>query len=202
MTAVLGALGVACSSAAQPAPSVPASQPQRTVPAERFFPLKDDTIYAFDTQNEETGEKGLLVMSVTRPRAERADLTVGGRIQRLELRPDGIAIVTGGYILKTPLKAGVTWKGQFGQVTLTAVDAMAEVPAGHFVGCVQTVEEAVSRTASKKVTSTFCPDVGLVSLDVEAVGDEGLAHERAVLRSFGKPVDLGVNHGEKPTPPE
>jgi hypothetical protein len=141
-------------------------------------------------------------MRVTRPRTERVDITLGGRTQRLELRPDGIAITTGGYVLKTPLSAGASWKGQFGQVTVTAMDAMVKVPAGQFVGCVQTVEEAVSRATSKKVTSTFCPDVGLVSLDVEAVGDEGLAHERAVLRSFGKPVDLGVNHGEKPTPPE
>ena len=53
-------------------------------------------------------------------------------------------------------------------------------------GDVVTIEE---RGGDVRVTytTTFCPDVGIVILEV----DTGLQHERAELRSYGPPVFIG-----------
>jgi hypothetical protein len=77
-------------------------------------------------------------------------------------------------------------------VRVAAVDRIVDVPAGKFVGCVDTVEEvrAASAEPARRVTTTYCPDVGIVSLHVEAWENGRHVGERAVLRSFGKPVSL------------
>ena len=50
-------------------------------------------------------------------------------------------------------------------VRVTAVDRIAEVPAGKFIGCIDTVEEARAATNEpvRRITTTYCPDVGIVS---------------------------------------
>lgn len=185
-----------CASPPPPAAAPAAPDPPVVTDAERFMPLKDDTVFSYDTLSENTGERGLLIMRVTRPRQNRADLEVAGRAERLEVVPDGIRSLTGGYVLKTPLGLGSTWKGRGGQVRVTQVELKVEVEAGRFTGCVETVEEARAATAEKQTTSVFCPGVGLVSLEVEAISDSGYARERAVLRSFGRRVDVHALAGE------
>jgi hypothetical protein len=109
-------------------------------------------------------------------------------VQRLALESDGVRLVTGGWLLKAPLTPGARFKGQFGEVEVTSVTASVQVPAGKFTGCVQTVEQ--SATAQRKVTTVFCPDVGITLLEVEGTLGEDYAHERAELRSHGPRVDL------------
>ncbi len=181
-----------------------ATPPPKTGPAtgpvvsevEAYMPLVTDTVLAYDTKNENTGEKGVLMMRIRRARADLAELTVGGRVQRLELVADGIRQSEGGWLLKAPLSEGAHFKGSFGDVEVTAVGKPVSVPAGNFNDCVVTVEQDQGK--QKKVTTTFCRDVGIARLDVEGnVGDD-YQRESAVLRSHGPAVDIGA---DLPPPP-
>jgi hypothetical protein len=193
LTAQCVVLAVGCASSASNAAPAESKASEPVYEVEKYFPLTAGTVFAYDTVNEDTGEKGLLVFEVVRPRPGRADLKVGGQVkQRLELRSDGISHLEGGYLLKTPLTTGSQWKGRWGTVTVNTVDRSVETRAGHFVGCIETVEEAQGAGGGKRATSVYCPEVGLVSLDAEGDNDTGYAHERATLRSFGPRVDLGA----------
>lgn len=155
------------------------------------MPLKDDTVYAYDTVDDR-GQTGLLVMQVSRPRAGRVDLKVGSTVERLEIVSGGIRRLAGGWVLKAPLEKGAEWLEGRKRIRVTAIDKQVEVQAGSFVGCIETVEESGSAAAGKKVTSTYCPDVGMVIMDVVAAGEGDIQSLRAELRSFGPRVDLGA----------
>jgi len=190
----LGALACGGAPAAQNGSKLGPTQPAIT-DVERYMPLKGDTVYAFETQIENSGEKGVLMMHVDRPRADQAVLTVGGKAQRLEIAKQGIRIDNGGWLLKAPLSVAATFRGQFGEVVVRNIDAEVDVPAGHFKGCIETVEE--STTVKKRVTTVFCPDIGIVSLEAEgAIGDD-YGHEKALLRSYGPRVDINDLPPEK-----
>ncbi len=168
----------------------PSSAPTSSV--QRFMPLKDDTVYAFVTEAEDTGEKGVLMLHVKRTAADLVELDVGGKVQRLEILKTGIRNLDGGFLLKAPIEMGATWPGTGGQVHVAAVDKQMKVPAGTFVGCIETVEEQNVAHGHKRVTTDFCPDVGIVRLEVQAQVGAEYAVERAVLRSFGQRVDIGA----------
>jgi hypothetical protein len=180
----------ACGTAGTP-PRQAAAERSAGQDVSRYLPLKHDTVFAYDTLSEATGEMGVLVINITRPRPDMAELKVAGKVQRLEIVSDGIRHATGGYLLKAPLVIGARYKGQFGEVRVTALDRAVEGPAGKFSGCAETVEEATTPVA-KKVTTTFCPDVGMVLLVAEGMVEGAYATERATLRSFGPRVDLGA----------
>lgn len=165
-----------------------AAPSQQITDVERYLPLQADTVLAYDTFQENTGERGVLMMQVRRPRLGTVELDVGGRVQRLALERDGVRLVTGGWLLKSPLAPGARFKGQFGEVEVTSVSANVKVPAGSFTGCVQTIEQNAS--AQRKVTTVFCPHVGITVLEVEGSVGEEFGRERAELRSHGKRVDL------------
>ena len=115
----------------------------------------------------------------------------GSRGRVLEYRADGLAQpATGAYVLKAPFSLGAQWSGEHGSdIRITSVDRAIQVPAGSFVGCLETVETL----AERRTTTIYCPEVGIVSLEVEAPRQGGgRALERAVLRSFGAPVDLAA----------
>lgn len=158
----------------------------------RYMPLKDDTVYAYRTEAENTGEKGVLMLHVTRAAAGLVELDVGGKVQRLEILKTGIRDLDGGFLLKAPIVLGATWPGTGGQVRVAAVDKEMKVPAGTFVGCIETIEERTVPNGHKRVTTDFCPHVGIVRLEVEAQLGVQHAVESAVLRSFGKRIDLGA----------
>jgi hypothetical protein len=159
---------------------------------ERYLPLEDGTVYSYDTASDDRQDKGLLIVQISRPRKGRADLRMGSRTERLELRPDGIAYLEGGYLLKGPISAATTWRSKTGTVHVANLDAKVTVPAGEFNGCLRTVEETREPGVERTVTSVFCPHVGLVSLDVEGASDVGRQRETAVLKSFGPRVDVSV----------
>jgi hypothetical protein len=171
-----------------------ASEPVKAAPATasgdvaRFLPLRADSVLAFDTLDEQTGDRGALMMHVRRPRLGMVELDVSGRVQRLALEPDGVRLVTGGWLLKAPLTPGARFKGQFGEVEVTSISATVQVPAGRFAGCVQTVEQSTS--ADRKVTTAFCPDVGITLLEVEGSTGEGYGRVRSELRSHGPRVNI------------
>jgi hypothetical protein len=160
----------------------------------RFLPLSDGTIWAYDAVDEETGTNGLIVTRANKLAGARFTLTSGNRTRTLEVRADGIAYVDSeAYVLKASLAVGSEWPGERGSIVrVSAVDKLAEVPAGTFAGCVETVEElaAPSPAVGRRVTTLFCPDVGIVLLRVEVWDGGKRAAERMVLRSFGKPVTI------------
>jgi hypothetical protein len=118
----------------------------------------------------------------------------------LEVRADGIARAESNtYVLKVPLQSGAEWPGEGGStVRIGSLDRAVEVPAGKFVGCIETIEEV--RTVSgkdpvRRVTTTYCPDVGVAVLRAEAWRAGKHSGERATLRSFGKPVQFSDGSG-------
>jgi hypothetical protein len=154
------------------------------------MPLEDGTVFSYDTRSEHDNARGVLIVQVARPRPGRVDLRMGSRTERLQFVPDGIAYVEGGYLLKTPLSKGNTWRSRTGTVRVENTDETASVPAGTFPGCLRTVEEARDTAMSRKVSQVYCPHVGLVSVEVEGMTAEGPNRETAVLRSFGPRVDV------------
>lgn len=184
------ALLASCGAAPPAAPESQAAGP--TSELSRYLPLEHDTVLAFDTNIEESGETGVLMLRVARKSGNLVELGVGGRVQRLELMPGAIRNLDGGFLLKAPLTVGATWPGMAGTVRVTATDKKVEVPAGRFEGCVETVEEKTLPGGFKRITTDFCPGVGIVVLDVEAAAGAEQARETARLRSRSKRVDLMV----------
>lgn len=160
---------------------------------ERFFPLVDGNVYHYATESD-AGQPGLLVVWVFRNDAGRGELRYARGSRRFEYAADGVRVAGGGaYVLKLPLTMGASWPGEHGGTTrVIAVDAVAAVPAGQFTGCVQTLEERRGDQPARWAT-TFCPDTGIVLLEVAS----GANLERAELKSYGRPVVLGPDGLEK-----
>ena len=191
----LGCVGLVACGGPQAAPSpVAASTTGPESAVSRFFPLTDGTQWAYDAEEDGTGNKGIFVTRAKAMAGARFSLVTGQRSRIVEVRPDGITrIETGTYLLRAPLASGAEWPGDGGAIVrVAAVDRIVDVPAGKFVGCVDTVEEVRAATGepARRVTTTYCPDVGIVSLHAEAWENGRHVGERAVLRSFGKPVSL------------
>jgi hypothetical protein len=186
----------ACGGEGTPPPQAPKPSAPQVTEIERYLPLINDTVFAYDTRQENTGEKGALMMHVRRRRPDLVELEVAGHVQRLDLVPDGVRVASGGWLLKEPLREGARFKGDSGEVTVTSVGKSTDVPAGHFDDCVETTE--VSVAGQKKVTTLYCRDVGIVRLDVEGEIGEDYVRESAVLRSHGPRIDVGA---DLPPPP-
>jgi hypothetical protein len=167
-------------------------------PVSRYLPLVDGTMWAYDAEaDDDPSNKGMFVTRAKRLIGPRFSLISSQGSHVVEVRSDGIAYADGGvYLLKAPLVVGTEWPGEGGtKVRVSSVDRVVEVPAGKFVGCVETIEETPSSSGkeppAKRVTTTYCPDVGIAVLHAEAWDRGRREGERATLRSFGKPVELG-----------
>jgi hypothetical protein len=188
-------LAAGCASRAPlPVPPTPEKAPES--PVARFFPIADGRIWAYDQVDEEGGSTGVFVTRAKKVSESRFSLATGNRTRVVDFRPDGIASSDSGiYLLKAPLVAGSTWGGERGGVVrIAATDRAVQVPAGSFVGCIETVEELAEPTGGpnplRRITTQFCPDVGIASLRVEVWEKEKHLAERATLRSFGEPINL------------
>jgi hypothetical protein len=180
-----------------PPRAAPAQAPTVTSPpsaVSRYFPLVDGTQWAYDAEEDDTGNKGVFVTRAHAMAGGRFSLETGQRSRVVEVRPEGITRVeTGHYLLRAPLTVGAEWAGDGeANVKVVAVDRIVDVPAGKFIGCVDTVEEVRSSGADpqRRVTTTYCPEVGIVSLHAEAWENGRHVGERAALRSFGKPISI------------
>jgi hypothetical protein len=156
---------------------------------EQLFPLQDRHIYSYVTESDQG--QGMLTATVSRPGAAGGDLRMGGNTKSFKYAGDGVVLVRGGsapvYVLKQPITVGTSWRGEHGgTVKIITVNAIIDVPAGHFSGCVQTLEER-GGDRPLRVATTFCPDVGIVLLEAAS----GAAIERAELKSYGPPVEIG-----------
>jgi hypothetical protein len=190
--ALWGLVVVALARCAEP-PSPRAAQPAAVAlpssassDAERFLPLRADTVFSYSAWVPESQLPELLILQVDRPSANHANLRTGGSVKRLEFVADGVRLITGGYLLKTPLSNGTDWAGPAGRVRVSAVEREVSVAAGHFVGCLETTETDARGQSPRSIVTTYCPGVGIVKFSV----DDGERQERFELKSFGPRVDV------------
>jgi hypothetical protein len=170
--------------AAEPTPDAP-KQAQWGIA--RYLPLEHDTVSSFVTETE-SGDQGVLMLEIRRPREGLAELQIAGRVQRLYLTEAAVEHATGGFVLRLPLQTGARFRGAFGEVTVTQVGVSLKTPAGEFADCIETVEERA--TPRKRAVSRYCAGVGLASLFIEGNTEDGYASERYSLKSHGRRVQL------------
>jgi hypothetical protein len=170
-------LFVSCGSST---PQAKAPEVTRTpLPLESLLPLVDDTVSQFELIAD-GGEGSTFVLEIGRPRAELAELRIAGRVQRLVVERDRVRHATGGSLLELPLTVGHSFRGSFGVVTITRVNHAISVPAGAFEGCLTTVEE--SQQPTRRVSSVYCPALGLVSLSIEDLSSGGQLLENRLIQ--------------------
>ncbi|TKD13148.1 hypothetical protein [Polyangium fumosum] len=156
-------------------------------PIERYFPIVHGNLWHYETTSDD-GARGLLLVRARRTSAFEGELVTPKGARRVAFTSEGVALLGRSvYVLRAPVVVGMSWTGEHGGGTrIVAVGQSVTVPAGRFEGCVVTVEER-GGDVPVRYTTTFCPDVGITVLDVEA----RVGHERAELRSYGPPVNIG-----------
>ena len=165
--------------------------------------LVDGMVYHYTTENE-MGEQGLLVARVVRTAEKSGELRFPTGRKRFVFAPDGVFLerLDGpAYVLKEPVAVGNSWRGENGGTTrILSTNASVDVPAGHYDGCIQTLEERLGDRPIRYAT-TFCPTIGVVLLEAAS----GASLERAALKSYGAPMQMkadGLEHYQvAPAPP-
>lgn len=202
--ALLTAALLAACSQDKPAATPPSAPPVDTsIPPEaaRWFPVEDDVVLAFDTEDLVTKSKGVFMLRVRRVGGGRIELAGPKRTERLSLSAAGIMReAEGTFLLKLPINPGATWPaGPNASLGMGRTNFAVKVKAGEFDGCVETIEKK-SGAVSGTLTTTFCPNVGIVRIETKGegksksgagAGGDVEIHEVVELRSFQKAVDLG-----------
>lgn len=157
------------------------------LPIERYFPIVHDHLWTYDSVSDDGARSSFLVRA-RRLQASAGELQTPRGTQRFVFLPDGIGLADKNlYVLKLPLTVGTTWRGEHGGISrIETVGAGITTLAGTYSDCIVTIETRGGDVPATYST-TFCPDVGIVLLDVEG----GMQHERAELRSYGPPVNIG-----------
>ncbi len=180
--------GLGC--AKPPEPTERPHPPARVGELFVYAPLEAGTVLAYRTSSEGSGERGLIVWRVRRPREGLIELDDGGHVERLEVEPNALRHATGGYWLKAPLRQGACWPGRGGEVCVKSLERSVEVPAGTFTDCLETEELRGNEATGMRTLTVFCPHVGMVLLEVEGWAVGTVALERAELESYGPAVDI------------
>jgi hypothetical protein len=166
------------------APAVEDSTARSSV--ERFLPLKHDTVFSYDVYAPGQLGPEQLILQVERHGTERANLRSGNVIRRVVFEHEGVRLVSGGHLLRAPLKLGASWAGPAGSVRVSDVDQVITVPAGTFRDCIETSETAGGGALRRLIVTSYCPDVGIVRFSVESAEEQ----QRFELKSFGPRVDI------------
>jgi len=186
---LLVAVCLAACTSSTPSPAPVPAEPTTPPALSELLPLADRTVSTFRTRTD-LGDEGLLTLEYYRPRPELAQIEIAGRIQRLRVTAQQVEHATGGFLLRTPLEVGRTFKGAFGQVRIEQVNLVTEVPAGKLTRCLLTVEESLN--PAKRAETTFCPGIGVAKMVVEATGDAEVLRLETELLSHGPRVDLSA----------
>lgn len=193
IAAALTAALVACSPSEKPTEAPPPPEGPVSEVA-RYLPLNDNHVFAYRTEDRVKGISGALMLRVRKRSIGGAELIGGPRTQRVIADETGIKRETEGtYMLHTPVAVGTSWRtGPSGNARITAVDRPVKVLAGSFDHCVVVVEERAGASVRGKITTTFCLDVGIVSIETEGEAGENAEpiSERVELKSFGPAVSI------------
>lgn len=179
----------ACAAAPKVLPNVHGQAEELPI-QEVYFPLHDGHIFHYIVRGQD-GRSGFLINKVAR-HDETATLTSGDLVQHLTIRSNGVYNEAGHYVVKLPMKVGAEWSGQSGVVRVVRAGQKVETGAGKFVECVVTREETQGTVEIRTVETTFCPNVGLVRLEVQALGEQVTAVELATLQYYGPPIDVNA----------
>lgn len=173
---------------------------------EVLFPLVDGNLYHYRMESLGDGPSsgGVLMMKVRRKSQAEGELRKPAGTQRFQYTSDGIATTTRSgapaFLVKLPMDRAVSWLGPHGgQTTWSELGVSVNALSGTYAGCHRTREE-VRGDLPKIITTTLCPDVGIVSLRVEGGGGV----EQAELVYYGPPIDIGPDGLTKepsPSPP-
>lgn len=158
---------------------------------ERLYPLQHNTVFSYAT-SDESGQTGIYIIEVGRPRATMAELKVAGNVYRRYISADGIQAPGGGYVLRAPLSADAEWRGEFGDVSVKSMSRSIKVPAGDFGNCVETVESADTPAFTKTADTVFCPGIGMVYYLIQGEQNGVKVSQKLELKSFGPRFVAGV----------
>jgi hypothetical protein len=183
------ALLVGCTPEAKPA-AAPAA-PAYRVASMRWLPPGEDVVYAYKTEDLVGGTAGVMSLRLKHPVGDAVELVTPQRSETLRYQENGIFRErTGTLLLKTPPEQGARWPSGPGvSARIARVGLRVAVAAGTFEGCIEVLEER-SVPVPSTITTTFCPDVGIVR--IETAAEEPPIHERVELRSFGRAIDLSA----------
>jgi len=159
----------------------------QTTGVERFFPLIEGTIYTYQTVTDRGPD--MFMVRVRRLGPASAQLLTGSNVRSLSIKPDSIHRAGGGFVLHAPLSKGTSWQGDRGTVRVIEDNQQVTVPAGAFKGCLLAVEE-IGGDARGRISTSFCPEVGIVRMVVEEWQGADQASQIVELRAFGPPTDL------------
>ena len=158
---------------------------------QRLLPLQHNTVFSYAT-TDQTGNTGIYVMEVGRPRSTMAELKVAGNVFRRYISADGVQAAGGGYVLHSPLSEDAEWKGEFGEVSVKSMSRSIKVPAGDFGNCVETLESVDTPAFTKTATSVFCPGIGMVYYLIEGEQNGVKVSQKLELKSFGPRFVAGM----------
>lgn len=173
------------------APVPPSASPTYRIASMRWLPPGEDIVYAYKTEDIVAKSSGVMMLRLQHPAGDSIELVTPQRSETLRYQDNGILRDrTGTLLLKVPPKLGDRWPAGPGVSAKVVRDnAQITVEAGSFDGCVEILEER-HVPVSGTVTTTFCPNVGIVRM--ETYSEEPLIRERVELRSFGKAFDLSA----------
>jgi hypothetical protein len=155
----------------------------------RWLPPGDDIVYAYKTEDLVTRNTGVMSLRLRHAMGDTVDLVTSQFSETLRYQDNGILRErTGTLLLKTPPEPGTKWiSGPRVTARVVRAGLRVAVEAGTFEGCIEVLEERPVPVPST-ITTTFCPDVGIVL--IETLAKEPPIRERVELRSFGKAIDL------------
>lgn len=163
----------------------PASGPAPQDPA-AYYPLEPGWRWAYAI--EQSGQTMLATYVVLQRAGDTVVVQAGDDRIHYQLRSDGIvrkaALGADDYVIKAPVRAGLTWPIAGGTAKILSAGQTVELEAGRFDGCA-IVEER--RDAPARVSrTTYAPGVGPIRIEFDSAGPPA-QQVRAVLRGFTKP---------------
>lgn len=177
----------ACAASVPPNSPAPTAAPLTGLAL--YLPLQDNSVLAYET-SEEPGGQGLLTLQVTRKAGLIVELRAGNKSQLLQISAQAVRHVAGGLLLRWPLQAGDTFRGEFATVHVVATDRAIQVPAGSFSACVETLEAMSEGALKQRSSKVFCPNAGLVYFQNEVSNATQALTHTARLKSFGPKLDV------------
>ena len=175
--------------------TVSAGTPVVATSALAYYPLFTGWGWAYEVERE--GTTVLALYSVSERRDASATIKHGDERIEYALLTDGIARReagrTGNYILKTPMRAGQTWRVSDGRATVAETGKDVTLPSGTYRDCA-VVEEA-RREPNRVTRTTFCRFVGPVVIEVLVFNPTKRTYDVAVharLMSVSRPEDAAA----------
>jgi hypothetical protein len=183
----LPTLALACASTGTPAP-VPAGPPPEDAAA--YFPLATGWKWAYEVQKG--GENLLATYAVLNHVGDTAIVQAGEERVGYVVSPEGIArregLAVRDFLLKSPIRAGATWRLEAGEAKVAAVGKTVTVPAGTYVNCA-TIEE-VRHQPERVVRTVYAAGIGPITVELQSYDAAQQRFDvavRAALRGVTRP---------------